>query len=265
MSELPHTIRLLEVIEEADGIKSLIFPRPFDAKPGQFVMLWLPGNDSKPVGVSYLRDSQLGVTVSAVGPWSQKVCALRPGGYLGVFGPYGNGFKLQGQSIALVGGGYGTASLMLLAEESLRRRCEMTLIVGARSASRLLYRERVKRLGVSAVFTTDDGSFGERGSNLEALAKLVGKRKVDAVYGCGPELMEKSLCEFCVERSIPCYVSLERHMKCGYGVCGACCLDPTGQRVCVEGPVFEAREALSFSEFGRYHRDSSAAKHYFKA
>ena len=203
------------------------------------------------------------MTISAVGPWSEKVCSMKAGEYLGLLGPYGNGFTLQGKSVALVGGGYGTASLMLLAEDALRKNMDVTLIVGARSEARLLYRERVKGLGINTIFTTDDGSYGRKGSNVDALADLISGRKVDAVYGCGPEMMEKRLAEFCVGKNLPCEISLERHMKCGFGICGACSMDPTGERVCVEGPVFSAEKALLFTEFGKFHRDSSATKHYF--
>ncbi|NMC62562.1 MAG: dihydroorotate dehydrogenase electron transfer subunit [SAR324 cluster bacterium] len=261
--ELPNTVRIQEVIDEAEGMRSLIFPRVIDARPGQFVMLWVPGVDAKPVGVSYLSSDRIGVTVSVVGAWSEKVCSMKPGEYLGLFGPYGNGFELEGKCIAIIGGGYGTASLMLLVEEALRLKYDITLIVGARTEKKLLYLKRIQELGVDAIFTTDDGSFGRTGTNLRALEDLLKTKKIDTVYGCGPELMEKSLAEFCVSKGLCCYVSLERHMKCGFGVCGACSMDPSGKRVCCEGPVFRAEEALEFTEFGKYHRDGSAAKHYF--
>jgi len=262
-TELPETVRIAEVIEEAEGIKTILFPRIFDARPGQFVMVWAPRIDSKPVGVSYLDKDFIGVTVCAVGQWSEKVCSMKKGEYLGLLGPYGNGFELEGQKVVLVGGGYGVASLMLLAEEALAKKRNVTLIIGARTEAKLLYRKRIEKLGLKAVYTTDDGSFGKKGLTFDALSEAVSAGPVDTVYVCGPEMMEKSIAEFAVQKNLRCYISLERHMKCGFGVCGGCCMDPTGERICVEGPVFTAEKALTFTEFGKYHRDGSATKHYF--
>ncbi|MDC0358211.1 dihydroorotate dehydrogenase electron transfer subunit, partial [Oligoflexia bacterium] len=213
--------------------------------------------------VSYSDSKHLGVTVSAVGPWSEQVVGMQAGELLGILGPYGNGFKLTGKKIVLVGGGYGTASLMLLAEKALRKKVDVTLIVGARSEKYLLYRDRIKALGLNAIFTTDDGSFGEAGYNTDALEQQLKKGGIDTVYTCGPEMMEKRVAEICRDSAVACQVSLERHMKCGFGVCGACCMDSSGMRVCVEGPVLSGEEVLGLEEFGKYHRDSGANKHYF--
>ncbi len=261
--ELPITVRISQVIEEANGIKSFLLPCQLKAKPGQFCMIWLPGIDAKPVGISYQTKDHIGVTVCAVGPWSKKVCELKEGDLLGVLGPYGNAFQLEGKTVVLVGGGYGTASLMLLAEEALSQKLTATMIIGAKTEAQLLYRKRVATLGLGAIYTTDDGSFGERGTTADALARILKNQKVDSVYVCGPERMEKKVAELCRDSKVRSYISLERQMKCGFGVCGACSLDDSGKRVCVEGTIFPGEEVLQMKEFGQYHRDSSATKHHF--
>jgi len=261
--ELPVTVHIKQVIEEAQGIKSFFLPCRLNAKPGQFCMIWLPGVDAKPVGISYQTKEHIGVTVCAVGPWSKKVSELKEGDLLGVLGPYGNAFQIEGKSIVLVGGGYGTASLMLLAEEAQSKKMSITMIIGARTEAQLLYRQRVASLGLNTVFTTDDGSFGQRGTTADVLASILKKQKVDAVYVCGPERMEKKVAELCRDSGVRSYISLERQMKCGFGVCGACSLDDSGKRVCVEGTIFPGEEVLEIKEFGHYHRDSSATKHHF--
>jgi len=53
--------------------------------------------------------------------------------------------------------------------------------------------------------------------------------------------------------------SLHRYFKCAIGVCGACCLDPYGLRVCKDGPVFSGEQLLD-SEFGKYTRDASGRR-----
>ena len=211
--ELPITVRIKKVIDEAPGIKSFILPCQLNAKPGQFCMLWLPGVDSKPVGISYQTEDHMGVTVSAVGPWSKKISQLKEGDLLGVFGPYGNAFQLEGKKVVLLGGGYGTASLMLLAEEALSKKLDTTLIIGAKTESQILFRQRVASLGLRAIFTTDDGSFGQRGFTTDALAGMLKSQRVDAVYVCGPELMEKKVAEICRDAGVRYYISLERQMK----------------------------------------------------
>jgi len=261
--EKPLTVRVSRIIHEAENIKSLILPVEMDVEAGQFVMLWLPGIDAKPLGISYHDRHSLGVTVSAVGPWSKQVCELTAGSLVGVLGPYGNSFSLAGNRIVLVAGGYGAATLMLLAEEALRQKIRTTLIIGARSKNFLLYQDRTRTLGIETIFATDDGSFGERGFTTDILERILNGQEVDTVYSCGPELMEKKVAEICASKGIPSQISLERHMKCGFGVCGSCTIDNSGKRVCVEGTVFSGEELLRTAEFGKYHRDSSATKHNF--
>lgn len=261
--EKPKIVEVTKVVDEAEGIKSIILPYSLNAKPGQFAMIWLPGVDAKPIAVSYQDASSFGVTIAAVGSWSRTVCEMKPGELLGVMGPYGNSFKLEGRNIVMIGGGYGAATLMLLTEEALKKGINATMIIGAKSKDYVIYRERVKQLGIKTIFTTDDGSFGEKGFTTDVLRQLLKKEKVDKVFACGPELMEVKVAELCKEHKVKCEVSIERYMKCGFGICGACCMDDSGKRVCVEGTIFSGEEALNMKEFGKYHRDASATKHEF--
>ena len=73
----------------------------------------------------------------------------------------------------------------------------------------------------------------------------------------GPEIMEMKVAEICYKNNIPFEVSLERYMKCGFGICGQCCVDPVGWRMCVEGPVIDGEKLKKITEFGKYHRTAS--------
>ena len=117
-----------------------------------FAMIWLPGVDAKPIAISYQDENSLGITVSAVGEWSRKVCNLKKGDLLGVMGPYGNSFKLEGEKVMMVGGGYGAASLMLLAEQALKMKVSNKIIIGAMTEKLLIYRHRIKKMGVESLF-----------------------------------------------------------------------------------------------------------------
>ena len=261
--EFPVTTPISRVIEEAKDIKSFIFSHRLEARPGQFVMVWLPGVDAKPIAVSYQDEKSFGVTISAVGGWSSKVCSLKKGDLLGIMGPYGNSFKLEGKSAVMVGGGYGSASLMLLAEEALKKNVRTTFIIGARNEDFLIYRDRVKKMEMKSLFTTDDGSFGQKRHATDALEEILKSEKPSKAFAVGPELMERKFAEICKENGVRCEVSIERYMKCGFGTCGACCTDGEGKRVCVEGTVLSGEEALKMKEFGKYHRDGSATKRDF--
>ena len=91
--------------------------------------------------------------------------------------------------------------------------------------------------------------------SVNKFLELDEKKKFDCVYACGPEKMLKAVADFCKEKKLRCQVSLERYMKCGFGICGSC--DINGKLVCKDGPVFEGEEVLSFGEFGKNHRDAS--------
>lgn len=60
---------------------------------------------------------------------------------------------------------------------------------------------------------------------------------------------------------IPSQLSLERYMKCGYGLCGNCVVDPLGIRLCTDGPVISNELCRKITEFGKYHRDHLGKKH----
>jgi dihydroorotate dehydrogenase electron transfer subunit len=262
---MPNVLKIREIIEEAKDIKTFIFRHNLDAKPGQFVNVWIPRVDEKPFSISYQDHEKFGITVSKVGPFSEKLHELNAGDLLGFRGPYGNPFSIQGsegKNVVLVGGGCGTAPLAFLAEESIKNEIETHFIIGAKSKEYLLFEKRMKKSGIKTYFATDDGSHGFKGFTTDVLASILGKgeKKIDKVYACGPEMMLRKIVEICGQKNLPCEISLERYMKCGFGVCGHCCLDDSGLRVCVDGPVFSGEVANQIFEFGRHRRDETGKK-----
>ncbi len=83
----------------------------------------------------------------------------------------------------------------------------------------------------------------------------------DQFYVCGPELMMKSVLDIFQAAGLEAMaqLSLHRYFKCGMGVCGACTIDPSGLRVCRDGPVLSG-DLLTKSELGMYHRDATGKK-----
>jgi len=288
MYDFPKSIPIKKIIQETENVKTFIFEHDLRAKPGQFVNLWLPDINEKPMSVAYSDSKEFWVSIFAVGPFSKAMHELKEGDMVGVRGPYGKGFTWEkGQHLVMMAGGYGAAPLYFLTMAALKDDCTVEFVIGARSKDHLLYTERIKELkNVELHIATDDGSEGVKGYNVVILDELMesakkGKRmkvfcdgdtckreevdfpKLDCVYACGPELMMKAVASQCKEAGVSSQVSVERYMKCGFGVCGQCSVDGSGKRMCTEGPVVSGEEALKMDEFGKYHRDAQGKIHEF--
>lgn len=258
--EKPVILEIDKVVEEAEGFKTFVFKHKLNAKPGQFVMLWIPRVDEKPFSVTYQDEKKFALTVFKVGKFTEKLFSMKKGDKVGVRGPYGNPFNLEGKRVVLVGGGCGTAPLGFLADELKKKKVDVNFIVGAKSKNYLLYLDRMKKSGIKTFVTTDDGSFGVKGFTTDLLKTFIEKNRLDKVYACGPEVMLANVVKMCLEAKVPCEVSMERYMKCGFGICGQCCVDDSGVRVCKEGPVFSAEQVSRMKEFGKYKRSASGRK-----
>jgi dihydroorotate dehydrogenase electron transfer subunit len=203
-------------------------------------MIWLPGIEERPY--SLMSGDPASLTVAEVGPFSVALCALKPGDRLWLRGPFGRGFRPHGRRHLLLGGGSGVAPLAFFAERAIQQKHEATAVIGARTAELLMLRWRFKELGCRVLLATDDGTLGIAGTVLDAAGDLLLTAWPEAVYACGPEPMLRAVALRAEELRLPCWVSMERVMKCGLGVCGSCyCGD---RLVCVDGPVFSGSELL---------------------
>lgn len=260
--EAPKIFAVKRVIQESPRVKTIVFDGGIEARPGQFVLVWIPRADAKPFGVSTLARSrkEFAVSVACVGPFTKKLCAAaRRGLKLGVFGPYGNGFELKGKRICCVAGGYGAAPLLFLASEARKRKIAVTFIEGAKTAGELLFLKQLKKIGVDLRLATDDGSLGLKGFATDAFeAALKQGAKFDCVYSCGPEKMMERILAVCLRKKIRAQFSLDRYIKCGFGLCGQCAVD--GLLACKDGPVFSGEQLARVKEFGKTRRNASGAR-----
>jgi len=252
--EVPEVLEIKSTVKENWKTKTFFFYRKLEAEPGQFVMVWVSGLDEKPFAVSFTNP--LGITVTKVGPFSSSLHQMYEGQKLGIRGPYGHGFELKGHKICIVGGGYGIIPLSFLAEKAFANNHEVTAIIGAKTKDDLFFLERLKKSKL--IITTDDGSAGIKGFATDALKNQLKKETYDCVYTCGPEIMMKKVFEICEDHGIECQASLERYMKCGFGVCGQCCIDDL--MVCKDGPVFNSEQLKKLTEFGVFQRNESGSK-----
>ncbi|MDY6874625.1 MAG: dihydroorotate dehydrogenase electron transfer subunit [Chloroflexota bacterium] len=255
---LPQTVRIREIRDETRTIRTFVLDADIpEAEPGQFIMLWLPGVDEKPISIAH--PAPLTLTVARVGSFSTALHGRRVGDQVGWRGPYGRGFSLcEDQPALLVAGGYGAAPLYFLADRAVERCIPTTVALGARTALDLLYVEQFRALGVDLLLATDDGSLGHRGYITDAILHSPLSPFPPAIYACGPEQMLVAIHRLCRERSIPGQLSVERYIKCGFGICGQCAMD--GLLVCQDGPVFEVEQLDGLRDFGHVHRSATGRR-----
>ena len=239
---------------ETPSTVTLRFDFPSPADPGQFVMVWLPGDDELPMSLSYPGEPK-GVTIKAMGASSRRALALRPGQPLGIRGPYGDRFDTSPRRILVVGGGSGTAVLAPAAEEALANGSDVVAARGATTAAELLFEQRLRSAGARIELATDDGSTGAPGYVTAVAERLLAAQPFDVVWTCGPEIMMAKVIASARRAGVRTFCSLERHMKCAVGLCDACALGPF--HVCIDGPVFEAEQLADVPEFARTKRAPS--------
>ena len=239
------------------------------AAPGQFVMMWLAGVDEKPMGIAS-SDSEQGkllFAVAKIGKATTALHKLKEGDLLGIRGPYGKGFNIRGKKIAIIGGGTGIAPSRFLVEKALEKGLDVTLFHGAMTANELAFYQYFKDLSeTNQIFhyqpSTNDGTLGFSGFSTECWeASLKEKEDFDQVYTCGPELMMFKVWQLAKEHQMPLAACLgDRYFKCAIGLCGQCTVDPTGMRLCIDGPVFNQDQLEKMEDFGKFARDKFGRK-----
>lgn len=187
------------------------------------------------------------IVVDAHGPGTKWLVERRPGDALDVIAPLGRPFSLPKEPVpcVLVGGGYGSAPLFMLADRLRERGCRVDVILGAATESRLFGVVDGRRRASSLTITTDDGSLGTKGRVTDVLGGILDEHGGQVIYGCGPMGMLAGLARVAESRGIVSQCAVEEAMACGVGVCMTCVLPVVGNdgvtrmtRSCTDGPVF---------------------------
>lgn len=247
---------LVNVETESPTVKTFTFKDAecAKAKPGQFLMLWIPGIDEIPLSVLDAdKDSMVSVAVRKVGEATDSLHRKKIGEVVGIRGPFGNSFSAKEGRILMVGGGTGLAPLFFLAKKLTLSSLKPVFILGAKTKDELLYLSELKKVIAKArgrlIATTEDGSCGTTGLCTNPLKQLFAKEKFDMVYACGPEQMIKKVFELAEQHGVSLEASLERLMRCAMGLCGSCVIGR--YRVCKDGPVFTSKQLKEVNdEFG---------------
>ncbi|MDD5760125.1 MAG: FAD/NAD(P)-binding protein [Desulfobulbaceae bacterium] len=258
---LPYPARIVRIVEENNQIKtfSLTFTDPlrnesFEYSPGQFMMVSIPNYGEAPISIasSPSRPGSLEVSVRKAGALTTAMHAMNEGEILALRGPYGKPFpmkSLEGRDLLFVAGGIGLAPLRSVINFCLDKKKDfgsITLLYGSRSPEDVAFQSDIKCWQeeesmecLLTVDTTGPGWLGNIGVVTTLLGRITPNFARTSALVCGPSLMirfvlaELSRMGFSDENII---TTLERHMKCGVGICRHCYMDNT--LVCVDGPVF---------------------------
>jgi sulfhydrogenase subunit beta (sulfur reductase) len=224
--------------------------------PGQFLMLDLPGFSSVPISISRYRDDGIELTIRIAGASTRAIVALPPGTQLGVSGPFGRGWPLDmaaGRDLLIVAGGIGIAPLRPVMDAIRRQRDrfgQVRLCYGARTPGDLLYTEELEawaeRDGADIGVTVDRADARWKGT-VGVVTMLFDRAPIDGSHAtafvCGPERMMFASSLALAGRGLLAeriFLSMERHMQCGLGLCGHCQMGR--YFVCRDGPVFSRAE-----------------------
>jgi NAD(P)H-flavin reductase len=253
--------RRLATVSGVGGVGDYLLLRCSDPtgpapRPGQFYMLastyrWGGGTEERPFlprAFSYLRhrregrDGELEFLFEVVGPGTLRLAEMEVDDGLWLVGPLGRGFAAprDGRSALLVGGGIGIVPLACWQDELRAAGAPAPALLGFRDAP---YAQAAALMS-DVSLATDDGSAGRRGLVTELLSERLDAGAAVEVYACGPPAMLEAVRAICARRDVPAQLVLESGMACGYGACFGCVV-PTRDgyvRVCVDGPVLEARD-----------------------
>ena len=251
---MPTMVRLAEVIDEPPTIKTLVLtpPAPLEFKSGQFVQLTLPGVGEAPFtpSSSPFEPERIAITILKTGQVTDRLHECREGETLGLRGPFGKGYpieKLRGKEVLVGGGGVGLAPLRALILSLLARPNEINRLrikYGARCMEELLYRDQydewAKHPKADFTCTIDrpqEGWTGRTGVVTTLLKGMDVDRANCLAFVCGPSVMLKFTTFTLLEEGLDAeqiYLSMNRRMSCGMGLCGRCNIGP--YYLCKDGP-----------------------------
>lgn len=234
------------------------------AAPGQFLMLKTESGQAlspflrRPLGIHGAKRGQVEILYEVVGKGTEIFSQKKPGEFIDLLGPLGNGFDLRLPAAAhcqpiLVAGGMGVAPLVFLARQLVADRKsrglkKISVLIGAKTKSHILCEKEFKNSGCNVKIATDDGSAGFPGRVTALLEKQLAAINPErsVVYACGPQPMLREIIRISREKEVLAEVSLEAHMACGIGACLGCAVDTKNgyKRVCQDGPVFKTENLI---------------------
>lgn len=270
-----YECRVIAQSEVAPGVVRMLLEGDEIAKqaqPGQFVNVQVAKTTDpllrRPFSIhaTYPDEGVFSLLYVLVGRGTVLLNRVQPEETVSAVGPLGRPFDLGSSADAehiVIAGGCGAAPLHFLCDALCNKwGCEkVTVLAGARDRDAVLCEAEFRAHGVDVGISTDDGSYGYHGLVTDLLKEHLEKRDTGTetrVYSCGPHLMMRQVAMICGEAGVAsCQVSLENTMACAVGVCMGCVQKIKGaikgdrsgrdwhhERVCTEGPVFNAEDII---------------------
>ncbi len=258
----PTPFRVRSVREELSHTFTLELEPPigeFHFLPGQFTMLYAFGIGEVPISISSSAANRSTIlqTIRRTGAVTHALGRLKTGDYVGIRGPYGTPWPMreaQGRDLLILGGGIGLAPLRPAIYHALENRDDYERVVvlyGTRTPDDILFREELAEWGsrtdITTLTTVDAADRGWNGA-VGVVTRLIGRVGFDpsntTAMVCGPEIMMTVTAERLIEGSSVApqniYMTMERNMKCGIGICGHCQFG--SKFICTDGAVFNFTE-----------------------
>ena len=266
--------KILDARQLASDVKWFRIDAPLVARnrqPGQFVIIRLSETGERiPLTIAH-SDAKAGVIeliVKAIGKTTIELCKKEKGDTISdVMGPLGRPTEIEkvGHAV-LVGGGVGTAVIYPLARALRDIGNYVSSITGGRTKDLVVLEEELKEVSDVVYATTDDGSYGFKGTVADQLKVLMEdqERPIGAVYCAGPVPMMRAIVQLTKPAGIKTIVSLNPIMVDGTGMCGGCRVTIGGKTkfACVDGPEFDGHE-VDFDELwdrlAAYHNQEKIA------
>jgi len=246
------SIKITRIVVENKTTKTLFLEledqSSFEFLSGQFMMISLPGFGECPISISsspQKANKQFSLTIRAVGELTEKLCELKKGDIAWVRGPFGNGFPEVDKNLIIIGGGCGYIPLRSVIEENKNRKdIKMQILVGCKNESTLVFKKEYQKIKDKHDFNLimEEGKLAGLSRGQGFVTDLIKKRKLlknSKVFVCGPAVMYEFVVKELLAKGIEpkdIYLSLEKKMHCGVGVCQHCAIG--SKYVCKDGPVF---------------------------
>lgn len=242
----------------AENLWRLVFTAPALARqlePGQFFTIAAPHEPRQlaKIPLSYAavdtKNGNVETLYSVVGPGTQALAHMEKDDKTQVVGPCGNGWHLPSSNARclLVTGGCGVPSILSAAHALGANNYVYDCVLAARTSRHLYGEEELAQAGCAKIhLATDDGSAGEKANAADVTRHLLEQTTYDCILSCGPPAMMDAMGKLALEKGVPCQLSLERRMTCGFGACATCAVaTKDGMKgACVDGPVFDAEQLI---------------------
>lgn len=236
----------IEAIQQINKqVYSIEFSSPTlkSINPGQYISILCEGLTlRRPFSVADFDNGVLKVLFKQKGKGTEYISGLKVGDNIEFSAPLGNTFTIDDKKTLLIGAGIGVAPLFYLSKKLREKGVDTFFAAG------FLSKEDI--LGEFDFVSTDDGSFGFKGSICDYLETLIKDFAPDRIVSCAPNAVLRVISEVAKSHKIDCEIAMEKVMACGIGICRGCVIEVRrdgkvqNATVCKDGPVFKGEEVV---------------------